>query len=257
MLYRITHADRDAVVLVFGTMHLGVHEAYVHNANVLPYIRSSSRYFGETNLDDTKQEIFQSTFVLPEGQSWLEDFTPAARRRYAAYWLKHHQVDIVLLQHMQPLIAMSTLINKLLSPSMPALDQYLWSEAKRCGIPTGGLESASKQAEILKALPYEYQLKQLRNLLSNVTSHSRKQRKLIAAYSRGDLTYLYKASSASLGHMRGLLLYNRNAYMADEIDQHARSETGRLFFSIGAGHLPGLKGVLRLLKTMGYKLERI
>ena len=85
MLYRITHADRDAVVLVFGTMHLGVHEAYVHNANVLPYIRSSSRYFGENNLDDTKQEIFQSTFVLPEGQSWLEDFTPAARLRYSAY----------------------------------------------------------------------------------------------------------------------------------------------------------------------------
>jgi uncharacterized protein YbaP (TraB family) len=52
--------------------------------------------------------------------------------------------------------------------------------------------------------------------------------------------------------LRKMMLYHRNEVMAGRIAALARQQS--LFAAIGAGHLLGGKGVLRLLKKEGLKV---
>jgi uncharacterized protein YbaP (TraB family) len=74
-------------------------------------------------------------------------------------------------------------------------------------------------------------------------------------YLEGDIQKLYKATKKGSGKLRKILLFNRNKIMANRIDQFAKEET--FFAAIGAGHLGGEKGVLRLLKLKGWKVKPV
>jgi len=51
------------------------------------------------------------------------------------------------------------------------------------------------------------------------------------------------------------LIYNRNANWAKLMPQIMADKA--TFFAVGAGHLPGEKGVLQLLKNAGYMIEGV
>ncbi len=52
-----------------------------------------------------------------------------------------------------------------------------------------------------------------------------------------------------------LIVYTRNQNWLDDIDSLINKE--KTFFAVGMGHLGGAKGLLKLLETRGYRLERI
>ena len=54
------------------------------------------------------------------------------------------------------------------------------------------------------------------------------------------------------------LFIRRNVVMADRIERIMRTEPDRThFFAVGAGHLPGDQGMLRLLAARGLTLTRV
>jgi uncharacterized protein YbaP (TraB family) len=55
--------------------------------------------------------------------------------------------------------------------------------------------------------------------------------------------------------MRKALLFDRNKIMARRFAEMARQNS--LFCAVGAGHLAGQKGMLRLLKKQGFKVRAI
>ena len=75
-------------------------------------------------------------------------------------------------------------------------------------------------------------------------------------YEQSDILKLYKVTRKQAKGMRKILLFNRNDLMAKRIAQFASEQS--LFASIGAGHLAGEKGVLRLLKKKhGFKVKPV
>ena len=55
--------------------------------------------------------------------------------------------------------------------------------------------------------------------------------------------------------MRRVLIFARNARMAERFDELAREQA--LFAAVGAAHLPGGKGMLRLLKHRGWRVRAV
>ena len=55
--------------------------------------------------------------------------------------------------------------------------------------------------------------------------------------------------------MRRILLYKRNYIITDSISKHAQGSS--VFCAVGAGHLHGYKGILRLLKHKGFKVKPV
>ena len=52
-----------------------------------------------------------------------------------------------------------------------------------------------------------------------------------------------------------LFLYKRNQTMVERMAEHLAA--GRAFIAVGAGHLPGERGILNLLASQGYQITRV
>ena len=58
-----------------------------------------------------------------------------------------------------------------------------------------------------------------------------------------------------MGKLRKLMIYDRNEFMTNNLV--ALTEEGATFCAVGAAHLPGGKGMLRMLKRSGFKVKPI
>ena len=74
-------------------------------------------------------------------------------------------------------------------------------------------------------------------------------------YLNGHIDKLYLSGKKSLGVWRKTLLKDRNIKMASRLEEMSKLES--IFCAVGAGHLSGKHGVLRLLKRAGAKISPV
>ncbi|HSZ71609.1 MAG TPA: TraB/GumN family protein, partial [Cytophagaceae bacterium] len=81
--------------------------------------------------------------------------------------------------------------------------------------------------------------------------------KMITLYQERKLLDLYQVimTSEMSDSMETALLTDRNQVMADRIEKMMKEKA--VFAAIGSAHLPGDKGVLKLLQERGYKVRPI
>ena len=142
-------------------------------------------------------------------------------------------------------------------------DQYFQAQAQKNNMPCGGLETVAFQSQVLyKGQPLERQIEQLMCLIDNEQFNSQMMEDMTKAFYAEDLDALKKAMDAKLGtscdstpEEEAALIYNRNADWLTKMP--AIMKAAPTFFAVGAGHLPGEKGVLQLLKNAGYTVEGV
>lgn len=142
----------------------------------------------------------------------------------------------------------------LLYGRMPTiLDAYLYGMAMKQGKWLGAVEDVKDQInlrdELGKDIDENEELKkpedQLRSSLGN----------MIRVYLAQDLNQIEEIALKNSGRTKSLLFNNRNVKMARSMDSlsHQRS----MFYAVGAAHLPGDSGVIRLLQKKGYTLTPV
>jgi hypothetical protein len=81
---------------------------------------------------------------------------------------------------------------------------------------------------------------------------------MIDLYKKQDIEALTKMISGQMVGIKGMqdeLLDKRNQNWIPAIEQNIRQKS--TFFAVGAGHLGGEKGVLKLLQQKGYTLKSL
>jgi uncharacterized protein len=240
---------------LFGTMHSSNSCAIDKVSGIQDYIRQCTHYYGETDLDSA---LFSQNHVkdIKEWKGLKVNLNPSAYRKIRHLLMTISGIDLDHIQTMPPLIQQTYISESLMMnrSSQPPLDMIMWNYARQLNLILGGVESAEEQERIYRQIPLKFQKKQLKDAVLHITSTIRYLTKLTNAYNKEDLTRLYKLSKPSLGPVKSLLLTNRNKLMADRIfDILNREQTS--FIALGAAHLPGLKGILRLLKLKGVRLK--
>ena len=81
---------------------------------------------------------------------------------------------------------------------------------------------------------------------------SKNTKRLFSSASKTAVLHLAKRSSRGL---RSLLIYERNERMAARFAELAFEKT--TFAAVGAAHLDGKKGLLRLLKMGGFSVKHV
>ena len=76
---------------------------------------------------------------------------------------------------------------------------------------------------------------------------------MMQRYANGELQALYKAAKKDAKGMRKILIYRRNRLMTKRFLELMHTQS--VFCAVGAGHLPGGKGMLRFLKNAGCRVE--
>ena len=280
LLYKISGNDLEKPSYIIGTHHLA-NVGFVEKINgVKEALTETEQVYGELKWDvmanPDSLKAMQERMMLPEGQTLKTIFTPEQYKRLDAFMtakmgagmsnpmveaqmgkltpmalVTQFQVLLFLMNHMGEFDPSST------------FDQYFQAQAQKNNLPCGGLETMSFQAQLLYgSTPMERQVEQLMCLIDNEQFNVQMLEEMTKAFYAQDLDALKKAMDVKLGtscdstpEEEAALIDNRNADWLTKMP--AIMKQAPTFFAVGAGHLPGEKGVLQLLRNAGYTVEGV
>lgn len=280
LLYKISGKDLTAPSYIIGTHHLA-NVGFVNKiAGVKDALTSTEQVYGEVRWDDMTNpdslKVMQAAMMLPDGQSLKTVLSAEQYKKLDAVitqmmgvGLSNPQVGAQM-GKMSP-AALSTQLQVLMfmqkhmgeyDPSS-TFDQYFQAQAKHNNEPVGGLETLAFQTNLLyNGSDMKRQVEQLMCLLDNQEFYEQMMEAMTDAFYAQDLDALKAAMDKKLGgtcdstpEELAQLIDNRNADWAKKMPAIMAAKP--TFFVVGAGHLPGAKGVLQLLKDAGYTVEAV
>lgn len=256
LLWKLEGDQIPAPSYLFGTMHVRDQRAFQQLAKVYEMIAECDGFAAEFHLEEAGQGIESKFMQLPNEQRLSDFFSKKKYEKYRTVLLKSTGLDLSHYQRMLPFLVVNFATESLLSQDMPEpLDQHLWGFAKTAGKSLHGIETLQEQMEVLKKITLEEQVKMLDSLCRNIGKFRHFLLHLCELYEAQKVRQLYKMVKKNSKGMRQLMLYRRNEVMAERIGELVQEH--RLFAAIGAAHLSGDTGVLRLLKQQGLHLSAV
>jgi uncharacterized protein YbaP (TraB family) len=237
-------------------MHVRDHRAYAFYEQACRHIDQCSALALELDLGSMDQETQARLMQQTPGQS-LSDLLPEKKLgKIRKFFLRALNIDIHPLRHLSPLLVSNLINERLLQEDHPtALDEMLWQYARQEGKAVLGIETYEEQLKVLQQIPPEVQAQSVVAMARRFRQHRRHLLRLAALYAAGNLPQLHQSSKRSLSGMRYPMLYRRNAIMAERIGKMVTGQP--VFYAVGAGHLYGGKGILRLLKKQGLSVTPV
>ncbi len=256
LLWTISGEALPATSYLFGTMHVKDHRAFRYEALVKAAISQCAAFATEFSIDEMLAQPQSQAMFLPADQSLDQLLSEKKYNKLKKVIQKRTGLDVSMFNHTKPLLLINLLSEQLLSADRGvALDQYLWQFARQEGKLLLGIETYEEQLLILEKISIRHQLKALMEIVKNFKRFRKQLLKMTCMYEQGDLQRLHQAARNSIGGMRKVLLHDRNYLMANRIYRLASEQS--LCAAIGAGHLGGGKGVLRLLKKKGLTVKAV
>lgn len=255
LLWQITDpSSRLVCAYIGGTMHLNTDIAYTYKDFFERYIDQCDIYAGEMDVTQADPGLLRQAMTLPE-QKTMEDLLGTKKYlKVKKQILKSYKLDIEPYKTQTPFSLVALLQQQKVKDGeehdRPNLDEALFIHALGNQKPVTGLESFEHQLEILKKIPMGYQIGLLLKTMKNSKKQSSKAKKLNRYYESADIYNLQKQGKASLGKIRKLLLTDRNINMVSKLVELIQQNT--VFATVGAGHLAGKYGMIRLLKEKGF-----
>jgi len=141
------------------------------------------------------------------------------------------------------------------------MEQLILEEAKKNKKRVEGLETMSYQASIFDSIPYKLQAEQLLKYVNDSGSKSEADKQfeeMIEAYKAQDIEKLgefVQTEDGGLGNYEDILIYNRNRNWVEKLKKLMPEKS--LTIAVGAGHLAGEKGVIKLLRKEGFRVRPV
>lgn len=138
-------------------------------------------------------------------------------------------------------------------------DTVIQQLALQSGKKIGGLESLKEQLELLYGSPIAEQAADLMKAIRLDATSAEKVKQLAAAYLKGDLNTLNALITDPATGMTTdeaeKLIYRRNANWVEFLIGALPASS--MLIAVGAGHLPGEKGVIALLQKAGFNVSPV
>lgn len=270
-LYRVRNAAGHTLY-VLGTMHVGAEGDAALNEAVEAAWQSTSALAAEVDLaafsqdraravsysrallyadgDTADHHLSPETYALGVAQLGLPEAT--LRRMRPAAWLSQAQ---------------SLAYEALGLESQWGMDAVLLNRAHQEGRPVYELETVEAQTALMQTMPDAAAEAQLHALLAEKDASRAELLALYAAWETGDAETIAALSQAEAeripadaqadyeAYARRLYDERNQAFAQAALDYLSAGEC--VLMAVGAAHLPGKEGVVRLLENAGCQAERI
>ena len=256
VLWSVYDSSSNRTSYLMGTMHLKDHNAYTFAALAEKYVDMADSYAGEMHLDDAAQADLHQYFKLPDGQQLSDLYSERQYARMCTVFYKCTGVKLQTISDLKPMAISNILAEAYAYQDYGlALDHHLWNHASKANKMLFGLESVQDQIDILERIPMKNQITSLKQTLRNVTKYGNTIEQLGKLYAKGQVHKLYRKSKKSLGALKSIMLYDRNANMVSKFIEISSEHS--LFAAVGAAHLSGKYGMLHLLHAQGYVIAPV
>jgi len=264
LLWKISGNGLEKPSYLFGTIHMICADDALLSDNLKKAISSCDEVYLEVDMDNIFEMIGVMSKMKMKGDTTLKDLlTPAEYEKVKTYFeTKGSMLPFSMLETYKPMLAASTLEQS----SMPCdntemMEQVIMKEAKQYNKKIKGLETMSYQAGVLDSIPYKLQAEQLAAFIEKENKgedDDKELKEMFKAYKNQDLKRLEEMlidTDAGMSGFTDILLYHRNQNWVEKLKTLLPQKS--LLIAVGAGHLPGEKGVINLLRKEGYKLTPV
>lgn len=245
---------------LFGTIHLEDPRVTELPPAVRDAFEGAGSFITEVVMHPAAQAAYAQGVRLPEGTSLQQYLAAPLFQRLVRIAGEEYDLPASVLDNLKPW-AVFTLLSRPPPVTGRVLDELLDAEAVRLGKPVDGLETVEELLAVLDGIPLDDQITILADTICNRSELIGQLEDLTNLYLRQDLSGMLAVNvsphqdEALFERFMERTVYERNRRMARRIRD--RLPEGGVFVAVGALHLPGEKGILRILETAGYRISRI
>ena len=212
-------------------------------------------------MAQTQMQNMQKMMMMPADTTLLSLFSKEEKELLDAYLKETIGAQLEMFSSMKPMTIMVTVQNRILMDiipdiaSMTGMDKYMQTLAVNKGKCVGGLETMEYQMNLLYGCSLEEQADALLEMAQNRNSKEL-MIELTAAYKSQDLDALWSVFKDQMTcYEYDALVSERNKNWKKQIVELLPVQSS--LFVVGSGHLPGEKGMIKLLKKAGYKVKPV
>ena len=263
LLWRISGKNIVQPSYLFGTMHMLCADDIDLSDSLVNAIRKADNVYLELDMDNVFEMMAAMTKMKMRNDTTLSDLLSKEEYEKVKNYFKENSslIPFSMLETYKPLLAASMIMEQQAGNcgNMISMEQLIMKEAKKNDVAIKGMETMEYQMSIFDSIPYGFQARQLVKMVEEGNKNEATEMETLTKAYRDQqldkMEELTKNEDMGIKNFADMLLYNRNANWAKKLDGLMPGKS--LVVAVGAGHLPGDKGVINLLRKAGYKVEPV
>lgn len=246
---------------ILGTMHSEDPRVVSLVSRIKTVFEQADSFSAELDMGaDNLLQASQRMFYTDETK--LQDIIDRRLYQDSVQLLMEYGIPEMLVQKMKPW-AVATTLSMPKSSSGLFLDRLLFMRAQAMGKKVYGLETVDEQLAVFENMPLKQQISMLRDAVREYPASQELLARLFELYIQRDLegirvlseSYMRKGDAQVAAYFQKTIIDDRNQRMLQRMQP--RLKEGNAFIAVGALHLSGEKGLLRLLEKQGLRVSPV
>ena len=260
LLWEISSNGLSQPSYIFGTIHLICPDKFFVPKGTEEKFKTTQQVFLEIDMDDPQMIMkTQKLMMSSDGKKLKDIMNESDYKVFSEYFKKTSGMDVAMFGPAKPMVYMTFALMKSTGCPMPkSYEEYFVKEAKTEKKEVLGLETIEDQMAMMDKATTKQQVGWLMDVVKETENGNALYAQMIDLYQKQDIEALTKMISEQMVGMKGMqdeMLDKRNQNWIPIIEQNIKQKP--TFFAVGAGHLGGEKGVLKLLQQKGYTVKSL
>lgn len=259
LLWKISGNGLKKPSYLFGTIHLTCDTSL--DANTLNALETTEQLYLELDMDDKSIQMkLMKLMMMKDGAKLSTLLSPEDFKILDEFMKKNLNMSAKLFDSFKPFMISSMLFPKMLDCKSQSVESELMKITKEQNEEIFGLEKAEDQMKVFDEISYQDQADELlKTVKDNLEKDKKEFQEMITIYQNKDIEGMLKMMSDSdnkiTSENQDILLNDRNKKWIPIMIKIMKDKP--TFFGVGAGHLAGEEGVIKLLRKQGFKVEAV
>jgi uncharacterized protein YbaP (TraB family) len=259
LLWKISGNGLEKPSYLFGTIHATCDATL--DAETLKALEETKQLYLEIDMDDPMLQMqMMQGMAMKDGVTISSLVSEEEFIVIDEFLQKNIGMSAKMINTFKPFMLSSMLLPKLLDCEFQSVEMELMKVTKAQSEEVYGLETIGDQLQVFDKIPYKDQVEELlKTAKSDLSKEKEEMKKIMDVYKTKDiekmLVVMDESDNKVSADNKDVLLVNRNKNWIPVIEKVIKSTP--TFFGVGAAHLAGDDGVIKLLRKQGYKVEAV
>nr|WP_321236513.1 TraB/GumN family protein [uncultured Psychroserpens sp.] len=259
LLWEISGNGLTKSSFLYGTIHMTC-DASLDEA-IINAMDNTSLLVLELDMDDSSMQMEMMKGVYMKDGNTIKDLVNEEDYATISEFLKVQTgMSIDMLGNIKPFFITAMLYPKLLGCPVQSYEEVLMKVAHEQEEEVLGLETIQEQLNVFDEIPYKDQaIDLLRSAKDNLAYDKESFNKMLQLYDAENIegldAMMKEDKNLSTTKHRDKMLDDRNKNWISKIEDFSKKQP--TFYGVGAAHLAGENGVIKLLRKAGYTVKAV
>lgn len=259
LLWKISGNGLKEASYLYGTIHISCDATLPQKVKTA--MDQTGQLYLELDMDDENMQTQMMGQIMMKNGVTMESLSSAEDFKIVNEFLSRNLgIPAKMLNTIKPFMVSAMLYPKMIDCPMQSVEGELMKIAEAQKEQVFGLETVAEQLKVFDDIPYQEQMNELiKTAKGDLAKDKAELDKMLAVYKTEDIDGMIDLTKGSENVLTSkyddILLSNRNQNWIAKIGTAAKEKP--TFFGVGAAHLAGENGVIKLLRKAGYKVEAV